>query len=654
MGTMRMTLGLAAALVGVLLSSLASGAKPPKAPAPREDARQDFIDAMLRIKLHLPEQPDSRALKAYAIYEYLEAARLRRDLQAHADEDLDTHVSAFLQTHASEPVARALRHDWLVSLAQRERWELFLANSADTADPALICQRLAARLAAGDLKDLGQEALARWSLVQKPPASCAPVFGWLHQQNLITPGLAAARTKGALALDNPRLAREFAADLPAAEATEYLRWADLLEAPKSLLNVLATHKDLSIDAEALQSGFDKLCRTDIQSALALLPELLARESTTPTLRAHLKRSAALGAAYDRDPHAISLFEDLPPEALDTQSFEWRARAALYGGDFVLAGSFIDEMPAELAALPRWRYWKARSVEATDGEAAAMPLYTALAQLRDYYGYLAADRVRLPYKLNARALPDDPAAQRALGAESGMIRAHELFDCDQGEDAMTEWAIALAGAGNALKVQAAQLAARWGWYTESITTLAQTGEFDDVMLRYPRPFKASVESAAKLANLPPDWIFAVMRQESLFRQDAVSRADARGLMQMLPVTATAVARRWHLKMPNRDALFDPVVAIPLGAVYFRELLDRDGNNLTVTLAAYNAGPAAVERWRPLKPVDADVWVENIPYNETRGYIQHIIEHIVAYAYVREAEPARLETLMPRLEPSMPVL
>lgn len=653
---MRRTVFLAALLCGVFVCA-AAGAKPPPKAAPTSPAgpaaRQDFIDALLRVKLQLPDQPDSAALKNYAIYEYLEAARLRRDLVTRADEGLDARVAAFLGAHAGQPVARGLRHDWLVSLAQRERWELFLANFADSSDPLLICQRLAAQLASGNVTDLGKEALARWSVAQKPPATCAPVFEWLHKQNLITPALAAARIKAALNADNPRLAREFAADVPVAEATDYLRWADLLEAPKSALNVLATHKNLPVDPEALASGFDKLCRTDIQSALVLLPDLLAREGTTPQLRAHLKRSAALGAAYDRDPRALALFEELPPEALDAPVYEWRARAALYRGDFALALSFIEEMPADLAGQPRWRYWKARSVEASDAAAAA-PLYASLAELRDYYGYLAADRAHLPYKLNAHAVPDDPEAQRALASEPGMVRAHELFDCDQGDDAMAEWNTVLAGAGNALKVQAAQLAARWEWYTEAITTLAQTGEFDDVQLRYPKPFSASVEAAAKLSNLPPDWIFAVMRQESLFRKDAVSRADARGIMQMLPVTASAVARRWHLRAPNRDALFDPLVAIPLGAAYFRELLDRNGNNLTVTLAAYNAGPAAVERWRPLKPLDADVWVENIPYNETRGYIEHIIEHIVAYAYVRDAEPARLETLMPRLEPTMPVL
>ena len=75
-----------------------------------------------------------------------------------------------------------------------------------------------------------------------------------------------------------------------------------------------------------------------------------------------------------------------------------------------------------------------------------------------------------------------------------------------------------------------------------------------------------------------------------------------------------------------------------------MLDRYGNQLDLGLAAYNAGPVSVARWLPLQPIDADVWIENIPYTETRGYVQHIFEHIVAFAAVRNAEPPRLSSLM----------
>ena len=616
--------------------------------------RDEFVAAMQRIRLHQPDIPDSPALEQYAIHGYLVAARLRRDLAAAADDNLDKAIDAFLRAHVGQPVIHGLHRDWLASLAQRRRWDLFLPRSVDVIDPVLICDRLEGRLSTNDVTGLAAAALARWMVAQKAPAECADIFAWLRQQGSLTAALAENRTRAALSADAPRLAREFAVDVPLDRRAALLQWSDLLDSPGSALNVLATHPSLTVEPEALASGFEKLARAEPGNALNLLPKLLAREGLTPELKDRLSRAAALGAAYDRDPRAIAAFDELPPAAVDAQVQEWRVRAALWNGDFSRALTWIEQMPPALATQPRWRYWHARAVAATAGDAAAAASFGEIAGLRDYYGYLAADRVAQPYNLNVHPSPLDAAAQTTLSKMAGMIRAHELFDCDMTDEAGSEWNTALEGADNALKVQAALLASRWGWFAQSIATLAQTGEFDDVTLRYPRPFSDVVSRAAKIAQLPQDWILAVMRQESLFRKDAVSRADARGLMQMVPSTASAVARRWHMPPPGRDGLFDPAIAVPLGAAHLRELLDRYGEQLTLSLAAYDAGAAAVARWLPPKPMDADVWIENIPYNETRGYVQHIAEHIVAYASVRGAQAPRLQILLSDVEPAAPLL
>jgi soluble lytic murein transglycosylase len=623
-------------------------------PPTDEAVRQEFVAAMQRIRLHQADMPDSAALQNYAIHDYLVAARWRRDLASRSDESLDAAIDAFLHTHVGQPVARALRRDWLASLAQRRRWDWFLPRSVDVNDPVLICDRLEARLSTNDTQGLAAAALLRWMVPQKPPAECADVFAWLRQQGFLTASLAEGRTRAALSADTPRLAREFAADVPLDRRAALLQWSDLLDSPRSALNVLATHPSLAVEPDALASGFDKLSRTEPAFALDLLPRLLARDGLAPALQDRLKRSAALGAAYDRDPRAITAFDEIPPAAVDGQVQEWRVRAALWRGEYARALAWMEQMPASLSGTPRWRYWHARAVAATTGDAAAAPMFAEIAGLRDYYGYLAADRLKQTYNLNVRPSPLDAAAQTALSSQPGMIRAHELFDCDMADDATSEWTAVLDGADTALKVQAALLASRWGWYAQAITTLAQTGEFDDVALRYPRPYLDAVSQAGKLAQLPQDWILAVMRQESLFRKDAVSRADARGVMQLVPSTASAIARRWHLSAPGRDGLLDPAIAVPLGAAYLRELLDRYGEQLALSLAAYNAGPAAIGRWLPPGPMDADVWIENIPYNETRGYVQHILEHIVAFASVRGAEAPRLDILLTPVEPATPPL
>ncbi len=615
-----------------------------------DSLRQEFVTAMERVRQHLAEPADSPALQAFVIHDYLVAARLRRDLGANPGDELDGTVDAFLRAHAGEPVTRTLRHDWLVSLAGRQRWDWFLPRSADVTDPPLVCDRLTGRLATGDMVGFAADALARWSTPQKPPDECAAVFAWLRAQGLLTPALAESRTRAALSADNPRLAREFVADVPQPQAAALLQWIELLDSPKVAISLLSLDPATPVEPDALAAGFTRLSFSDYPSAAALLPALLERGDMTPALRSRLMRAAALGAAYSRAPGSVSAFIDLPVDPNDGQLQEWRVRAALWAGDFGAVLAWISELPPALAAQPRWRYWRARAVGAISGSEAAAPLYAELAGLRDFYGYLAADRLNQSYNLNIHPSPDDADLQAVLAATPGLIRAHALFDCDLADDAATEWAAVVGTAKPALKIQAAHLASRWGWYAQTIATLAQAGDWDDVPLRYPRPYATLIAEAGKQAQVPGDWLLAIMRQESLFRKDAVSRADARGLMQMQPATATAVARRWHLPPPSRQSLFDPAVAVPLGALYVRELLDKYQGQLDQALAAYNAGPVSVARWLPANPIDADIWIENIPYAETRGYIQHILEHIVAFAAMRDAPPPRLATLLPPVGPS----
>ncbi|HEY5101678.1 MAG TPA: transglycosylase SLT domain-containing protein [Steroidobacteraceae bacterium] len=611
---------------------------------------REFVVAMQRIRLRMPEAEDSPALQAFVIHDYLVAARLRRDLSTKAGDDLDSAIDTFLRARAGQPVTRALRAEWLASLADRKRWEWFLPRSIDVTDPLLICDRLTGRLATGDTVGLGNEVLARWRLPKKQPAECATVFTWLRSEGLLTAALAEGRTRAALVADNPRLAREFVTDVPAMQAPPLILWAQLLETPKATLSLLVTNVNWPAEPDALETGFNRLARSDSGAALALLPQLIARPDTTATLQARLQHDAALGAAYDHDPAAAAVFDRLPSAAIDGDVLEWAVRQALWAGDYTKVIAWIDKMPATLAAQSRWRYWRARAVAETSGNATAEPLFAEIAASRDYYSYLAADRIHRSYALHARPSPSDQRAQAALAAEPGLVRAHALLDCDMGDDAAAEWAAVVGAADSATKVQAAHLASEWGWYVQSIATLAQAGELDDVQLRYPRPYTEAIAAASKLAQLPSDWILAVMRQESLFRKDAVSRAHARGLMQMVPATATAVARRWHLQSPRDDSQFDPYIDVALGAAHLRELLDRYGNQLSLSLAAYNAGSAPLTRWLPNRTLDADIWIENIPYGETRDYVERIFEHIVAFAWVRGAAPPRLTALLPRVEPA----
>src|SRR2546430_526826 len=121
----------------ILLSVVATG----QAASSAQDVQAEFMAAMQRVRQRAPEPPDTPTLRAYVIYDYLVAARFRRDLDLKPGEELDTEIDAFLQARTGQAVARNLRTDWLTSLANRRRWDWFLPRAADVTSASLICDR---------------------------------------------------------------------------------------------------------------------------------------------------------------------------------------------------------------------------------------------------------------------------------------------------------------------------------------------------------------------------------------------------------------------------------------------------------------------------------------------------------------------------------
>lgn len=150
--------------------------------------------------------------------------------------------------------------------------------------------------------------------------------------------------------------------------------------------------------------------------------------------------------------------------------------------------------------------------------------------------------------------------------------------------------------------------------------------------YPRPYPDTIRNAEVEFGLPPHLIYAVMRQESGFRPTVVSPANAIGLMQLIEPTARRVADALNddyagekLRVPRHNVRY--------GAYYLRRLLDTFGDNVVLAAAAYNAGPTAVSHWLAGgEQLDLDVFVARIPYSETRGYVERVVENLARYAYL----------------------
>ena len=191
------------------------------------------------------------------------------------------------------------------------------------------------------------------------------------------------------------------------------------------------------------------------------------------------------------------------------------------------------------------------------------------------------------------------------------------------------------------MQAAILAHRWGWHSRAIAAAASVGEYDDLALRYPLPYDSTFQRYAADASISPTWAYGVARSESLFMRDVRSRAGAIGLMQLMPATGRDVAREISLPYSGLDTLTDPDSNIRLGTTYLGRMAERYGGNQVLATAAYNAGPHRVDAWLPDEgTIDARIWIENIPFNETRGYVRRVLAADTIFHWRMTGETRRL--------------
>lgn len=643
-----------AALAAPLLALAASTAAAADAD-PFADARRSFMlmYAATESGAPLTERIDTDALRDYPLHPYLERARIARGLTRAASgwTKADDEAREFLAAHGADPVATDLRRAWLLSLADRAQWQAFARHYApDVADAALQCRWLAARIELRDTAGLSAAIADRWLTAERLPPVCEPVFEWLRAQNAMTDELIERRVRLLLENGQAAFARTIARRLPAERSAPYSRWAELLERPHHAIDaVLAAPTEQRLFDAALLAGWRKLARNDPDAALARHTELVKRLDAKAADRYTLV--LALGLAWDRRARdALEAFADVASGDLDDYALGWRARAALWAGDWRQVERSIGAMSDQQRWQPRWRYWAARAAEHRGERGAAQKLYESVLATDNYYAANAAARLGRTAEPHPESLAASGRDLDAIASRPAFVRARELLLCGLRGAATAEWLAGMETLSDAERRQAIHLAARWQWHDVSVATATRQRVFFDYGLLYPRPYEAAVTAAAELTELDSPLLYGLIRQESLFRSDAVSAAGAIGLAQLLPETARIIARARQQPVPRTADLFDPTVNIKLGASHLKDLLDRFDDRPVVALAAYNAGALAAERWLPEEEsIDADIWVENIPYNETRDYVQRVLWHSVVFEWLRNGTGKNVEPWLMQIAP-----
>ena len=589
---------------------------------------------------------DPEALRNYPLYPYLVAARLEPRL---GDPAADADLRAFIERYGDQPVGRSLRARWLMQLAGSKRWDTYLSVYRSELDDSLAarCNAYAARIALGRTDGMAAQALEDWESPKSLPSACDPAIGWLRAQGLLTPALIERRARAALAAGESSLARQLVATLPSAQAAPLLQWADLIDKPVPNVEALIANPTTSVEPAALLDGWRRYARADAELAAERYPALVASRGFDEIAAGPYALAVGYQLSLSRKPGALAFYALAQPGDYDERTWEWHARAAIWAGDWPRVGIAIAAMPDNLRTQARWKYWATRVADQNGDSAAARQGYASVVGSDNWYAVLAAARLGQPYTPTVEPAGLTDAGIARVSALPAMVRARELELCDLQPQSVAEWRAGSAALPKEDQVQAIGLAARWGWYMQAIAAAAKLGIFNDYDLLYPRPYDAEVRRGASVSGLPRDLIYAIIRQESLYQPDARSSAGALGLMQLLPETARITAKKWRLPTPTRGALFDPSVNVALGSAHLRDMIDRWGGQASLAMGAYNAGPNAVKRWLPAEPMSLDAWVENIPYNETRGYVQRVSWHMIVFGWLSERKPRDVASWLTRV-------
>lgn len=613
---------------GLLLGALLVGALPPDLAEARSlslyEQRETYRQALddLTAGRSGPFERAREALKDYPLAPYLESYRIQTRLAYVTDREMATFQAA----HGDLPVASVLHFRWLKQLGARREWPRLLANYRPSNDPELRCYHARAQLAE-DQRDAAVAAAAvLWTVAESQPKACDPLFDAWIEAGLLTEGRVWERLQLALSAGDRRLGRYLLRFFEGPLQTWAQGLYDVHVDPSPLTRLGAFPEDNGYARVVIGHGLRRLARSDAAAALAAWQRFQDSHDFSAEAARDIDESLLLARARE------GVFPSRG-SADDSAAFvSAMADAAVRAENWAQILHWVDRLPAGEKNELRWQYWLARALNETHlGSERARLTYQSLAGKRHYYGFLAAARLGRSPSMNAVSLPTDPEVLAGLQDLPGLNRALELYAVGDLVNARREWYLLLGNLDSNQQFHAAQLARQVGWVDQSIVTANEARLEDHLELRFPVAYPDLFQRVSHATAVPQPFLLAVARQESAFDPRARSPANARGLMQLLHPTATLVAGRLGRVTPSTSDLFDPGVNLELGGHHLAALLTRYQHRRPLAAAAYNAGEGRVDRWiRERKGQPMDVWIDSIPFSETRNYVKNVLAFTQVYS------------------------
>lgn len=596
-----------------------------------------------------PAADRADVLEDYVLWPDLRAAYLRTRLGKN-----DDRIRDFLHSYRKLKPARELRYRYSLHLAENARHteylQLYTEYYADLNEASLDCLAAHAYIRLGRTETALPLAQKLWLTGRSQADQCDPVFDFLRGSGMLTPALFERRFALAVEQREFMLARYLARSIDDTKLADANRWLRAHGDPNRFLRIADISRNDRLFHEQLAYAAKRLAYGDPHKALQHWQRLGKDMRFDTELDNAVNRHAALWAARLNLADARALLDSLAERAVDNEVRRWQIRSALRDHDWARVIEFGNDLDGREEQREEWRYWRAIALQHSGAEAEAMLILSGLAQQRSYYGFLAADHLGIDYAFAESNVIADESAIARLAARPEFVRARELYRVGLDGRARSEWDAAVKSLDDHAKTQAALLAHRWNWHSRAISVAAQAGEFDDLDLRYPLPHREAFQRSASEAGVRESWAYGVARSESLFMRDIRSSAGAIGVMQLMPATGRSTAKEIKHPYQGRNTLIDPDSNIRLGTRYLGKMSDRFDRHPALATAAYNAGPQRVSRWLPgTGAMDARIWVETIPFNETRNYVRRVLASDVIFHWRLTGQTSRLSSQLPEVSP-----
>jgi soluble lytic murein transglycosylase len=592
------------------------------------DQEADFLAARAAFRKGNAVMLDKMAerLKNSPLEPYLAYYQLR----IRWDTDL-TGVKAFLARPDDSPVYDQFRVEWLKHIGSKKRWQEFSAEYEReiAGDDELTCYSLQMRLDDGDDSAL-QAARSMWFKGDTLPDSCVPLFNKAIKQDIITEQDILQRIRLSLEAGHTSVARLIASKLPRQTNFPTL---DLGKASADPDRYLAkVNLDNSSDGQRLVAMFALLRLSKHSPQLAFRRWEKIADKFSLEEQKYFFSWLGYEASRNHDVRALAWYKLAADMALTEPQLAWRVRAALREQNWQEVLTSIDNMPYSQQKETAWRYWKARALSELNLSVEAEEILLELSHDYSYYGQLAAEELGAGPAAGIVTVSYQPAPAEIEAVESmrAVQRTLMLYQMDMRVEASKEWAWALRGFDDRQLLIASEVAQRNNMYDRSIMAAERTQQMHDFNLRYPAPYRDVLQSRLREHGLEEAWVYGLMRQESRFATHARSDVGAAGLMQIMPATARWVAKRLGMRDYRKALLHQMDVNLKLGTYYMKNVLSSLDNNPVLASAAYNAGPSRARDWRADGPLEAAIYIETIPFDETRDYVRKVMSNTVYYA------------------------